>query len=170
MLSPLNSEARAFAELKAKIAEAFDLDENDEAVLDTVEGQSTLHEMILASIRYAKRREAMADAMSAIIKDNQERKGRHERAAEAIRAAVTQAMQEAGVPKVEAADITITQRRSKPKPVVVDETQLPAWAITYKAVPNRKAIESHFEVDGADFECPGVVIANGEGGIIVRTK
>lgn len=170
MLSPLSSEARAFSELKSKIAEAFGLEEDDDAVLDTVEGQSSLHEMILASIRYAKRREAMADAMQEIIKDNQARKTRHERAAEAIRVAVAQAMQEAGVPKVEAADITITQRRSKPKPVIVDETQLPAWAITYKPVPNRKAIESHFEVDGADFECPGVVIANGDAGIIVRTK
>lgn len=168
--SDLRAEARAFAELKARIAEAYKLDENDEAVLDTVEGQSVLSDLILIAIREVRRREAMADAMGQIIIDNKERCARHERAAAAIRAAVASAMQEAGLRKVEGADLTITTREIAPKPMIVDETQLPEWAKEYKAVPNRAAIKAVFEQSSGRFECPGVAIANGGISITVRSK
>lgn len=170
--NPLSLEARAFADLKAKLAEAFGLEEDDEAVVDTAEGQSTLTEMILSSIRYAKRREAYAEAISAIIADNRRRQQRHQAAADNIRAAVAQAMQEAGLPKVEAGDITITQRKARPGPAIVDEALLPEWAKKTKVTVSgdKAAINARYAADPEHFECPGVVIANGEVGIIVRSK
>lgn len=168
--NPLSLEARAFADLKAKLAEAFGLEEDDEAVIDTAEGASTLPEMILSSIRYAKKREAYAEAVGTIIADNRRRQQRHERAAEAIRVAVAQAMQEAGLPKVEAPDISITQRKAKPSPAIVDEVLLPDWATKTKTLPDKTAINARYAADPDNFECPGVVITNGEVGITVKTK
>jgi hypothetical protein len=170
--NPLSMEARAFADLKAKLAEAFGLEEDDEAVIDTADGQSTLSEMILSSIRYAKRREAYAEAVGAIIADNRRRQQRHQIAANNIRVAVAQAMSEAGLPKVEAADISITQRRANPSPAVIDEALLPEWATKTKisVSADKAAINARWSADPEHFECPGVVIANGEVGITVRTK
>lgn len=170
MQTPLSAEARAFAELKAKLAEAFGLEEDDEAVIDTAEGQSTLHEMILSSIRYAKRREAYAEGVGAIIADNRRRQQRHERAAEHIRIAVAQAMQEAGLQKVEAPDISITQRKAKRSPAIVDEALLPSWATKTKTISDKAAINARYAADPDNFDCPGCVISNGEVGIVVRTK
>lgn len=168
--NPLSIEARAFADLRTKLAEAFNLDEDDEAVLGTVEGQSTLHDMILSSIRYAKRREAYADAVGLIIDDNKQRQARHKRAAESILVAVAHAMSEAGLPKVEAADISITRRITKPSPAIVDEALLPVWATKTKVTPDKSAINARYAMDPDNFSCPGIVIANGDVGISVRTK
>lgn len=169
---PLSLEARAFADLRAKLAEAFGLEEDDESIVDTAEGASTLPEMILSSIRHAQRREAYAESIGPIIADNRRRQQRHQAAAHNIRVAVAQAMQEAGLPKVEAADISITQRRAKPSPAIVDEALLPEWATKTKVSVSgdKAAINARYAADPDNFECPGCVITNGEVSITVRTK
>ncbi|MBV8473951.1 MAG: hypothetical protein JO107_02825, partial [Hyphomicrobiales bacterium] len=77
----LYDRAFAYAVLRDALMKQYDLDAEDETLLDTLEGATDLHEALARAAREAQRREAMADAMGAIIKDNQERKARHVRAA-----------------------------------------------------------------------------------------
>lgn len=173
MNSPLNLEAQAYAALREKLIADFNLNEEDDDVLnDTMDGCSSLHDMIAAAIREAQEVEAMTEALSTIIKANQERKKRLEDRRERIRAAVAQAMATAGMSKLPLPDLTISQRMSKPAPKVIDVDALPAWAkidkITYTA--DRDAIKQAYESDPEGFSVPGVVITNAAPVLTVRTK
>lgn len=165
----LSIEAKSYAELKERLVEAYGLEDDDQSLLDSLEGATNLKEMIVASIRHARRKEAFAKALSELIADNRRRQQRMEHAAENVRAAVTLAMETAGLPRVESADFTISFRQAKPAPVVTDETLLPDWAIRVKKEPNKLLINERYKFQGDDFECPGVSISNGSAGIVVRS-
>lgn len=165
----LSAAARAYAELKTRLAEAYNLAEDDEAIEGTADGELDFKEMILSSIRYARRKEEYAKAIGEIIADNRRRQQRHERAAESVRSAIAQAMDDAGLGKVESADLTISFRQAKPAPAIVDESKLPDWAVTIKRVASKSAINERYKTN-PDEEIPGVAITNGECGIVVRSK
>lgn len=168
--TPLSIEAKAYGELKQRLQEAYDLEEDDEFLLGSLEGETDLKEMILRALREAQRKTAYAEGLSAIIADNRRRQQRLERGAESIRAAVAQAMADAGLPKIESADLTVSFRQAKPAPAVVDPEKLPEWAYTIQTTrhANRAAIKAAYQADPDNFECPGVVVTNGSDSIVVR--
>ena len=168
----LRSSAADYALQRAALIEATGLDAEDECLADTLEGVTNLDELIVRAAREAKESEAMAEAIKTIIADNSERRARFLAKAEKIRAAIAHAMQDAGLPKITAPDMTISQRISKPAPKVIDADALPEWAKIDKVVwsPNRDAIKQAFEEDPAGFSCPGVIIPNVEPIITIRSK
>ena len=168
----LRSSAADYARQRAALIEATGLDAEDECLADTLEGVTNLDELIVRAAREAKESEAMAEAIKTIIADNSERRARFLAKAEKIRAAIAHAMQDAGLPKITAPDMTISQRISKPAPKVIDADALPEWAKIDKVVwsPNRDAIKQAFEEDPAGFSCPGVIIPNVEPILTIRSK
>jgi hypothetical protein len=81
-------------------------------------------------------------------------------------------MQEAGLPKITAPDLTISQRLGKPVPKIIDADLLPDWARVEKIVmtPDRDAIKQAYAEDPQGFSCPGVIIPNVEPVLTVRSK
>jgi hypothetical protein len=91
-------------------------------------------------MRQVAEREAHAKALGELITGMHERKQRLENGAKWLRAAVLHAMQEAGVPKIRAADMSLSVSPGKPKLVIVDETAVPAEFLRVKTEPDKKAI------------------------------
>lgn len=168
----LRSQANAYAILKDQLIAATGLDADDECLADTLEGLSDLNEIIIRAAREAKQAEAMAEAMKAVIAENNERKQRFTAKGEKIRAAIAHAMADAGLPKIAAPDLTISQRAGKVAPKIVDADALPDWAKVEKIVmsPDRDAIKQAFEEDPAGFSCPGVIIPNAEPVLTIRSR
>jgi hypothetical protein len=168
-LNDLKAEARNHAELRERIKEAFGLDDDAQALADTLEGESGFREICIAALREAKAREAMAEGLATLVKDMQTRKGRLEHSAERIRALVAGAMMDAGERKFVADDMTISVRDGKPKTTVRDEARLPdrykMAVVTTK--PNMDAIRdaiSHGVVPD------GVEISNAAPVLTIRIK
>ena len=168
----LRTVAHDYARQRQALIDATGLDENDECLADTLEGISNLDELIVAALREAKQAQAMAEAIKAIIAENNERRERLIAKAERIRFAVACAMQDAGLHKITAPDMTVSERMSKPAPKVIDADALPAWAKVEKIsyAPNRDAIKQAFEEDPQGFSCPGVIVTNAEPVLTVRSK
>ena len=163
--SNLSAAANSYAELRARLAEAFGLGEDDQAVLDTAEGESDLPELVAKAMREIVRREAQANAMSAIIADNEERRTRHQHAARAGRTAIAHALAAAGLRKLEFPDMTISLRQTRPALRIIDESRLPEWAWRTKREPNKAEI-----IARAD-ECGDAIqFSNAEPALTVRTK
>src|SRR5262249_1723168 len=78
-----------------------------------------LERLCITALREARNREAMAAGIKAVQDDLRVRKERLETGAETIRAAVAQAMQEAGMPKLTAPDMTVSFRAGK-APLVIE--------------------------------------------------
>lgn len=100
--------------LKAEYA----LDDDDQALIDTLDGISDLKELIAYAARQARYEEAQAEACKALIAEMQARKKRREEKAEKLRAAIIEAMEATGEKKIDAPDATISIRAGKPKLVI----------------------------------------------------
>jgi seryl-tRNA synthetase len=158
-LDQLRNEARKHSVLKDRLKEAFSLDEDDQALIDTLEGESDFRDLCAQALREVKAREAMAEGLAALINSLKARRERMEASAERVRALVAEAMLEAGEKKLAAPDMTISVRQGKPR-LIIDEARLPlaykVEKITHKV--DRDAVQR--AVDRGDVP-QGVQIANG---------
>lgn len=162
----LRSEGVKHAELRRQIAEAFGLDDEDQALKDTLEGESNFPDLCALALREAKAREAMAEGLQGLIDKMRERKARLEHSAKQIRAVVAEAMLNAGEKKLPLPDMTVSVRMGKPR-FIIDETALPdrykLAVVTMK--PNKDAIQA--DVDNGIVP-DGVQIANAQPVLTVR--
>ncbi len=169
----LEIERAAYISLKERLKSEYDLDENSDVLIDSLEGASDLPELLAGFLRQALHNEANAEAISTIIKGNQERKARLEHKADRLRALVAETMLEVGLAKLPAPDMTVNVRVSKPKPEIVDEASLPDFYTKRKTVPDRDAIKSEYErclAENDTFCIPGVEVSNGSPVLTIRTK
>ena len=139
------------------IREAFP-DESDDDLVDSIAGESDLPDAIVAVLRAALEREAQAKA----IKDDlvarlTERARRLEDGARTMRAAALQAMQEAGLKKVSAIDMSISVGRGKPRVQITEPELIPAALCRIVREPNKTEI-SKLLAEGTDV--PGCSLGN----------
>ncbi|MBO6538862.1 MAG: siphovirus Gp157 family protein [Rhizobiaceae bacterium] len=119
-------ETNRFTELRRRILEAEPA--IDERTLnDTLEGASDLSEVITAAVRSALDDRSMIEALKLRIKDLKARLARFERAEEHKRDAARWAMEESGLDKIVASDLTISLKKSPPGVTVIDEKEIPEW-------------------------------------------
>lgn len=146
----------AHNQLVERIRAAFP-DADDETLAGSVESVTELDAAIVAVLRQAIEREAMADALAAMMKQMAERKKRLEDGASALRRAVLDAMLSVGWRKLPAPvpDFTVTVGNGTPKLVITDEAAIPFDLLEVVSKPNRAAIKdalkSGREVNGAAF-------------------
>jgi len=114
MSGPLDHKARIVAELQNRLGEATTDDDQDFLSVQLSEAGNDLEGACLIALRNVRETEALVEALKSIIADNKARKDRLEAKAEKIRAAVAQAMAEAGLPKITAPDLTVSFRANKP--------------------------------------------------------
>ena len=117
----LTTATAVYNAMKERLMEEFGLHNGEETLHDTLEGATDLHDLIARAAREARHEEAMAEAIKAIINEAYERKQRRQAKADRLRAAIAWAMQDAELKKIDACDMTISQRMGHPKVVYKDE-------------------------------------------------
>lgn len=119
MSGHLDHKARIVAELQNRLGEATTDDDQDFLAEQLSEAGNDLEGACLIALRNARETEALVEALKSIEADNRARRQRLERRAETIRANVAWALQEAGIPKITAPDLTVSWRMGKP-PLIID--------------------------------------------------
>lgn len=160
--------ARNHAILRDRLKDAYGLEDGDEALIDTLDGESDFKSLALSALRKAKEREALAVALSSMIADMQARKRRIEEGADRLRAIVADAMLDAGESKIPAPDMTVSVRMGRPK-VIIDEARLPECfkEVVQTTKVNKAAVQE--SVDKGDVP-EGVTVANPIPVLTVRVK
>lgn len=156
-------------EISDRIATTFHLAEDDPFLIDTVQGESDLEAALAKVIREAKHIEAMAAGIDDILDAAKARQARMRETVERLRGIVAWAMDDTGLKKITAPDMTLSVRPGKPKLLIDDETQLPPalTKIETKTKPDRDAITAAFAEGQV---VPGCRMANGSTVLTVRTR
>lgn len=144
--------------LKAELLAAYpELAEDHQALIDTLDSVSDLDEQIIAALRAAVEREAHAEALAALIKQMQERKGRLEAGADKLRGVCLYVMQESSRSRINAPDMTVTVQQGRAGVTVIDETVLPEEFVKVTRTPKLKEIGDAVK---AGREVPGTAPRN----------
>jgi hypothetical protein len=162
----LRAEGVKHAELREQIKQIGGLSDDDQTLLDTLEGASSYPELCGLVLREAKATEAMAEGLQSLIDDMQQRKARLLHRAKQYRATVAESMLNAGERKLTLPDMTVSVRMGKPR-LIIDEGAIPdryrVPHITFKTC--KEAIQA--DVDKGDVP-EGVQIANPQPVLTVR--
>jgi hypothetical protein len=166
-VSPLRLEVHRYSLLRQKLLEAFP-ETDDETVRDTLEGITTLNELIAEIIRSALIDESLQAGLRSRLDDMKERLWRLEQRGVKKRQLALEAMSEVGFTKLEQADFTVSIRASPPSLIVVAESEIPNdYWVPQPARLNRQALLNELK-RGA--EVPGAQLNNPKPILTVRTK
>jgi hypothetical protein len=166
-MNPLAFSKIQYQDVKLKLtADHPDLDE--ETLADTVEGLTSLPDIVEAIIRSALADEALAVGLKSRIEDMQGRLQRLSERASARRGMARDVMIDVGLKKITAPDFTVSIRAGTSSLVILDEAQIPAdyWEAREPKL-NRQALLTDLKVQG---EIAGVALSKPEPTLSVRTR
>lgn len=143
------------------------LAEDEQLLLDTIEGQTDLLECFDSIMASALLDKASAEGITALEEDLAARRSRFAKRAETKKAAIFRAMQEIGLNKVERPAFTLSIRAGSPKVIITDEEQVPETLMRVKKEPDKTAIGDLLK---AGQTLPYATLSNGEPSLQVRTK
>jgi hypothetical protein len=170
-MANISSEIQIYQILKLRIMEAFNLEDDDQALIDTLEGQTPIKDIIVQLIRDAERAEAFAEGIKTIIKDNQARKERLETRVEKLRAMASWAMQETGLKKIEESDMTISQRQEIPPLVITREPDITTPFTKMKEIYSWDKVALRAAVESGNQSATAIAyLGNAKPVLTVRTK
>ena len=171
MNTMVDIQVREFNRLRERLAADFALDVDDEAIVDTADGETDLTGLLIRMVRTVRQRDAEAQACAKQIEALSERKRRHAAAADKMRALVAEAMLETGMKKLSPGDFTCTARMTAAKPEIINEDDLPPFYTRTVRAPDKEAINGEFKrchAEDQPFDIPGVSISNGRPSLTVR--
>jgi hypothetical protein len=122
--SPLRHDIHLYTYLRQRLIAAFP-DADEDTIRDTLEGITSLHELIAETIRSALIDEALQNGLRSRLQDMKERLARLEARAVKKRAIAVEAMGEADLHKIEQPDFTASVRAGSHALVVVAEREIP---------------------------------------------
>ena len=158
MSDQLTSAVQHWQELRRRLVDAMpELEDDPDCLLDTLEGETDVHEQLAELIRSANLDKAMAQGIKGLIDQLKDRAGwlseRHDKKCRVC----LNYMADLGLKKVEAYDMTILRRPVQPGCVVTDETLLPEEFMRVKREPDKAAIRKALQ-DGQSV--PGAQLGN----------
>ena len=163
----LERELQYHAYVREKVKTEFP-DVDEETLADTLEGLTTLHDMLAVIIRSQQEDRVFVQALRSRIAEMQERCQRVETRAEKKREIVASVMERAEVVKLTEPDFTASLRQAPRKLVVTDETEIPTdyWRLQSPKLDRQLLIDDlkHDKV------IPGVQLDNGGTTLAVRVK
>ena len=165
--SPLSAELHRYNLLRERLVATFpDLDE--ETARDTLEGMSTLNELIAAIVRSALLDESLQAGLKSRMADLRARLMRFEDRSAKKRRLVLEAMSDAGLSKLEQPDFTVSVRAGPHALMVVTEEDIPSpyWTPQPPKL-DRQAVLHDLKIGE---EIPGVQLGNRDSVLTVRTK
>jgi hypothetical protein len=165
--SALRHDIHHYTYLRQKLLEAFP-DADDDTIRDTLEGLTTLHELIAEVIRSALIDESLQSGLRLRLQDMKERLSRLEGRSVKKRELALEAMSEAGLRKIEQPDFTASARAGPPSLVVLAEDQVPeSYWVPQPPKLDRQALLGDLKQGG---EVPGAQLSNPKPVLSVRTK
>lgn len=141
------------------------LGDDEQAIADTIEGESRIEDAIAATIRESRAIAAMRDGLTDLMNLMKKRAERLNARCERLEAAALQAAEECGVTKITVPDFTASIGAGQGKVVIVDEAQLPQDCLRTKYEINRSLIRERL-LTGVDV--PGAELSNPISHWIVR--
>lgn len=152
-----------------KLKALLEAEESDpQAILDTLEGETNLHEALLLIADSALDDETMAEAVGLRIKALQERRSRAEVTAEHKRALIIMTMERAGLKTIKGVGATLSIRDVAPKVVVEDESAIPSsFFVPQEPKLDKKALTETLR-EGR--KVPGATLSNGGVSLTIRVK
>jgi|SRR5665213_2787790 len=167
MQMPLLQNLAEYQYLREQLEAAYP-EADEQALRDTLEGLSTLPEMLAAVIRSYLDDLSLAAALGMRLGDMQERLSRFEARAEKKRALVTQVMERADLKKLQEPDFTVSLRAVPPGLVVSNEAEIPEdyWKVQ-PAKLDKRGVLAALQLGQA---VPGAGLGNGGTTISVRSK
>src|SRR5260221_3257020 len=143
-------------------------DADEETLRDTLEGLSSLPEMLACVLRSYLDDIALAAALGIRINDMQERISRFEQRAEKKRALIISVMERADLKKLAEPDFTVSFRTTAPSLVITAEVEIPQdfW----KPQPAKLDRQGLTAALRGGRSVPGAVLSNGQATISVRTR
>jgi hypothetical protein len=139
--------------------------DDEQCMLDTLEGATDLNEVIGEVVRSANHDLAMADAVKQIMDDNALRMKRLKERADAKKRAVLEVMEREGLNKAELPDLTVSLRQ-KPQTAIITG-DVPGEFCEVKLQPKKALIKQALQ-DGSDLGFAH--LSNGGVSLSVRTK
>jgi Siphovirus Gp157 len=141
---------------------------DEQALADTVEGLTDVHEILSAIVRAALADEALATGLKGRIAEMEDRLHRLQDRAAKRRQVAKDVMVELDLKKIEAPDFTVSIRPGMPALMVIDEAAVPSiyWEPRDPKL-NRQGLIADLK-QGA--EITGVALSNPEPVLSVRTR
>ena len=165
--SALRHDIHLYTYLREKLLEAFP-DADDETIRDTLEGLTTLNELIAEIIRSALFDEALQSGLRLRLKDMKERLSRLESRSLKKRDLAVEAMAEAGLRKIEQPDFTASARSGTPSLLVISEDQIPeSYWVPQPPKLDRQVLLGDLKQGD---QIPGAQLSNPKPVLSVRTK
>ena len=154
----IGREAQAAKMLLDAVSEKFDDDED--AALTVVEGETSLLEVVDEALERMVILSAYQGGIDEAIKRLRERSGRFEAQSERIKGALTMAMDTVGLKKLERPTATLSLAKSPDKAIITNEVDLPSSFLVEKTTvsPDKKAILAALKTGAA---IPGAELSNG---------
>lgn len=169
MQSPLSNAITIHNEIKRRIAEAYNLDDDDPALIDTLDGESDLKEMIAKILWEAEEVDAQVVAINALQTKLDSRIERLVNRKNRLRDTAKWAMQEADIKKIEAPHLTASLRAGTQGVQITNADDLPDDLCTIKVdrKPNKAAIKEALK-SGTSLSC--AYLTNPEPVLMVRSQ
>jgi hypothetical protein len=162
----ISEAVRLYDEMKKRLeAEVPDIDE--ETLLDTLEGETDLHERIASICRAAVEAVDAAEVCKLRMDELNARANRHRERAARLRGIALWALQESNIPKINAPDITVSVAKGRTSVIITDETSVPIEFVDYEPKIRRSDVKQALE-DGRDV--PGATLSNSPPSLTIRTK
>lgn len=159
----------AHNQIKTRLLERFpDLADDEQALLDTLEGESTLDRAAVAVFESALDDEGRASVIADRLDALAERRSRFQARAKAKRGVIASAMEDAGVKKIEAPEVTLSLRQTPAAVVITDEDAIPAAYVKTEIV--KKLDKAALRDALNNGPVPGATLSNGGFSLTARTK
>ena len=144
------------------------LEQDEEALFDTLDGLTDLTDQLAALIRSADMDKRFAKAIKGRITELQTRMARLDKTSEKKRAIALHTMADADIKKITAEDLTISRRKVIPGLVIINEELIPDdYKKTVETTTiDRKALRAALD-EGQRF--PGAILGNESETLLVRT-
>ena len=166
-MHPIKSEIFRHLETKKRLLECYpDLDDN--TLGDTLEGITSLPEMIGEVVRSALIDEHLAEGLKLRLGEMKDRLSRLLERARKKRVLALEVMTDAELTKLTEPDFTVSVRKSPSSLVILNEMDVPEdYWVPQPAKLDKTALLQALK---ADQEIPGVQLSNGQPTIAVRSK
>lgn len=158
-------EAQTVKHLRDSIAA---LDGDDALLIDTIEGETSLFEVIDKLLARMAENRAMVAGTEIATSDLADRKARFEKRVEADRTLIEQAMMVAELQKIERPTATLSLSARAPRAIVDTEADIPAEFFKSPAPALDKKALTEALKSGRDV--PGACLSNAAPSLVVRTK
>ena len=138
--------AQQVAAIRAHLLDAFG--EDDQLILDTLEGETDLFECVRSLLQGIEDDEGNKAALTEQMDARKMRRDRCEERIQARRNAIALLMDAAGLDKLPLPEATISYRMTNPKVEINDPAAVPDEYTEIKRVPSKTRINEHFTPDG----------------------